>query len=226
MTVKFRDRQDAGQQLADLIKAKYKGTKSILFALPRGGVPVAVQIAKATGFPLDVILVRKLGTPYNPELAMGAIASFGSKISKVVNFGISDMVPANEFAKIEHREEIEMQRRNATYRANKPPPNLCEYENIFIVDDGIATGATAKAAIITLRNLLKESPISGKSINQKVILAAPVMPQHAYNEFAALADDVITCLTPKLFFGVGQFYNDFTQTTDDEVSAALKMHGA
>eukprot|EP00158_Paraphelidium_tribonemae_P008325 Partr_v1_DN28550_c1_g1_i1_m73521 len=92
MTVKFRDRQDAGQQLAELIKAKYKGSKSILFALPRGGVPVAVQIAKATGFPLDVILVRKLGTPYNPELAMGAIASFDSSKHPSLHFAGSSPI--------------------------------------------------------------------------------------------------------------------------------------
>ena len=200
----FHDRTDAGKQLARHL-ARLRNDDVVVVALPRGGVPVAYEVARALDAPLDVVVVRKLGVPFQPELGMGAIAENGVR---VVNSKIVQMagVTQEELDAVEARERIELERRADTYRAGRARVPL-EGRMVVVVDDGIATGSTAKAACQVARE-------EGAS---RVILAVPVAPVDWTRRLADSADEFVSLSTPDQFFGVGQFYRHFTQTTDDQV---------
>lgn len=205
----FQNRQDAGRQLAAHLNGLHSWPHTTVLGLPRGGVPVAAEVARALNAPLDVFVVRKLGLPGYPEVAMGAIASGGVRVLNddlVRRAGIS----AQAIAAATAREGAELARRETAYRAGRPPLELAG-RAALLIDDGVATGATLRAALRAVRALL---PV-------RVVVAVPVAPPEACRELEALADEVICLLTPPDFHAVGQFYRDFGQTTDAEVRACL-----
>ena len=208
--MRFSDRRDAGRQLADRLQ-RYVGRDDVtVLALPRGGIPVAREVSHALGAPLDVFVVRKLGVPGHEELAMGALASGGaaSVNRDVVDaLGISDDV----LLSVARSEAAELERRERLYRAGRPPLDV-RGRTVIVVDDGLATGSTMQAALAALRQL---GP-------QRIVVAVPVAPPSTCREIGAQADDVVCVETPEPFFGVGQFYQDFSQTSDDEVQEALR----
>ncbi len=204
----FDDRIDAGWQLARQLE-HLRGDDVVVVGLPRGGVPVAAEVADYLDAPLDVILVRKLGLPFQPELAMGAIGEDGVRVlnSDIIRrAGITDA----ELEQVEAHERRELQRRAARYRAGRERVSLAG-RVVVIVDDGIATGSTAKAACQVAR----------AHNARRVVLAVPVAPTDWTTRMADEADELIALFTPVLFAGVGQFYRDFSQTTDECVIDAL-----
>ena len=180
-----------------------------MLALPRGGVPVAAEVAKKLNAPLDVFVVRKLGLPGHPELAMGAIASGGVRVfnGEVVN---ALRIPDEVIDAVSAEELIELQRREKAYRAGLPPLDV-EGKTIIVVDDGIATGSTMLAAVSALRQLNAA----------RIIIAAPVIAGSTYYEIRRAADDVAAVIVPESFSAVGQWYEDFSQTSDKEVRELL-----
>jgi predicted phosphoribosyltransferase len=205
----FRDRQDAGQQLAARIARPSTPDSLLILALPRGGVPVAHAIAQALAVPLDVFLVRKLGVPGREELAMGAIASGGIRVlNQEVLDGLD--LPSSVVEEVAAREAGELERREHLYRTDRPPLHL-KGRDVLLVDDGVATGASATAAIAALRQRNVRS----------VTLAVPVGPPSTIAWLATQADDVICPLTPEPFVAVGTWYRDFSETTDDQVRELL-----
>jgi putative phosphoribosyl transferase len=204
----FRDRRDAGQQLAKALE-NLRDERPVVLGLPRGGVPVAAEVARALDAPLDVILVRKLGVPIQPELAMGAIGEDGVR---VLNVDVLESVGADAATvdRAERRERQELQSRAERLRTGRPRIDVTG-RTVVIVDDGIATGSTARAAIAVAR-------AHGAS---RVVLAVPVGPSHTCRDLADEADEVVCLRQPEPFVAVGQFYRDFVQTTDAEVVAAL-----
>ncbi len=187
----------------------------VVLGLPRGGVPVAAEVARALGAPLDVLVVRKLGAPGRPELAMGAIADVGTAVEMVTNGQIVErlaVTPA-EFDEVYRRELIELRRRTAGYRGDRPPVAVAG-KVVIVVDDGLATGATMRAAVAAIR---RHRPA-------EVVVAVPVGPQQ---QDGAWGEDVevVCALTPALFSAVHQGYEDFSQTTDEQVLAALAGAG-
>jgi predicted phosphoribosyltransferase len=205
----FTDRRDAGRAVAAKLQ-QYSGRDDVIvLALPRGGVPVAFEVATAIDAPLDVFLVRKLGTPGHSELAMGAIASGGIRVlnDEVVRWlGISpDQIDA-----VARLEQKELERREAAYRGGSAMPSLAG-RIVILVDDGLATGSTMRAAVEAVR---QQRPA-------QVIVAVPVGAPETCHELRALADEVICARTPTRFSAVGQWYRSFDQTSDDEVSALL-----
>lgn len=212
MTRLFADRADAGRALGALLSAEDAGN-AIVLGLPRGGLPVAAVIAKTLDAPLDVIVVRKVGVPGQPEFAMGAIASVAGSVVTVRNeAAFSSMGPdANQrFDEVSARELVELRRRGELYRAGLPPLDVRD-KDVILVDDGIATGATMRAAISALE------PAGAASVT----VAVPVAPADVLEEFRALVDRVVCVAVPDPFWAVGQAYADFTQTTDDEVRRLL-----
>ena len=207
--VRFADRSDAGRRLAQRL-AYLRGQDVVVLGLPRGGVPVALQVAEALGAPLDVIVVRKLGIPFQPELAMGAIGEDGVR---VVNEGVVTMagVRLEEMAIVERRERAELERRARRFRGDRARISL-EGRTVIIVDDGIATGSTARAACQVAR-------AQGA---RRIVLAVPVAPPGWTKRIHGDADEFVALETPEPFFAVGQFYADFSPTTDEEVSACLE----
>lgn len=208
----FADRTDAGEQLAERLSDVLGGldrNEVVVVGLPRGGVPVASEVAQGLGASLDLILVRKLGVPGQPEVAMGSIGEHGVR---VINGEIvrSAEISQADFARVEGRERVELERRATRYSAARTLAPL-KGKVVVIVDDGIATGATAKAACEVARE-------GGAS---RVILAVPVAPHGWEDRFAGVADQLISLTTPTKFFGVGQAYRDFSQTSDEEVIACL-----
>jgi putative phosphoribosyl transferase len=205
---RFKDRSDAGKQLASRMNF-LRGQGVVVLGLPRGGVPVAFEVAKALGAPLDVLLVRKLGVPFQPELAFGAIGDRGVRV-------ISDAVVREarltdkEMAAVESKERAELQRRSERFRGDHQPISL-KGRIAVIVDDGIATGATARAACQVARS-------EGAS---RVVLAVPIGAGDTAEEFADYADEVVCLETPVPYFAVGQGYHNFAQTSDDEVIVLL-----
>ncbi len=207
----FRDRREAGRRLAEALQA-YAGRDDVLvLALPRGGVPVAFEVAQALGAELDLLLVRKLGTPGQPELAMGAIASGGIEVlnpSVVQGLGIDratiDRVAEQEYA--------ELRRRERAYRGDRPLPRI-EGRCVILVDDGLATGSTMRAAIAAVRQC---DPAC-------IVVAVPVAPPDTVEHLRTEVDDVVVLLTPTWFAAVGQWYADFSQTTDEEVRTLLQQ---
>ena len=204
----FRDRVDAGRRLADRL-LPLRGENVVVLGLPRGGVPVAAEAARALGAPLDVIVVRKLGAPFHAELAMGAVGEDGIRIlnDEVVR---AARITEVQVARVERRERAELERRSQRFRGRRPRLSLAE-RTAVLVDDGIATGSTARAACEVARRL-------GAA---RVVLAVPVAPPDSVAELESVADDVVCLETPERFFSVGQWYADFSQTSDDEVVALL-----
>jgi putative phosphoribosyl transferase len=204
----FADRRDAGRRLAEPVAALGLADP-IVIALPRGGVPVAAEVAAALDAPLDVLIVRKLGMPGQPELALGALAEGGAEVvdPQLVRLGRVDDAVLDRL-RATAREEIE--RRVRTYRGGEPLADV-RGRVVVLVDDGLATGRTAEAAIAALR-------AAGAS---RVVLAVPVASPDTARNMAAHADDVVTVIRPRDMRAVGLWYDDFTQTTDAEVNAAL-----
>jgi putative phosphoribosyl transferase len=202
----FIDRADAGRRLAGRL-AQYQGAAGLLvLALPRGGVPVGYEIARTLHAPLDVFVVRKLGVPGHEELAMGAVASGGVRVLNpdvVTSLGAWAMEAVEEETAHELRE---LARREEQYRGRRPFPELKD-RTVILVDDGLATGATMRAAARAVR---QREPA-------RLIIAVPVAAEPTCREMEREADEVVCVLTPPTFFGVGQFYDDFRQTSDAEV---------
>jgi putative phosphoribosyl transferase len=206
----FRDRTDAGRYLARELQ-RYAGRNDLLvLALPRGGVPVAFEVAQALGAPLDVFIVRKLGLPGYQELAIGAIASGGVRVlneALIRSAGVSQRdIEATTAA-----EERELNRRLRRYRGDRPFPEIAG-RTVILIDDGLATGSTMQAAVIALR---QEQPAA-------IVVAVPTAPPETCDEFRRLVDDVVCAVTPEPFYGVGLWYQDFSQTTDEEVHDLLE----
>lgn len=207
----YDDRYQAGRVLADSLKDYAKRTDVIILALPRGGVPVGYEIANKLSLPLDIFIVRKLGVPGHEELAMGAIAS--GEVT-VFNDEIVNMLHIQKDAikRIQKSEQEELSRRELLYRGQKPFPELTG-KTIILVDDGIATGYTMRAAIAALK---QKKPI-------KIIVAVPVAAQSTCDEIASLVDEIICPMRPVNFYAVGLWYNNFSQTTDEEVMELLRQ---
>jgi putative phosphoribosyl transferase len=209
MRTQFFDRVEAGRVLAESLAAYANRGDVIVLALPRGGVPVAAEAAKRLNAPLDVFVVRKLGLPDHPELAMGAIATGGVRVfnGDVLN---SLRIPDEVINTVSAQEFAELQRREKAYRDDLPPPEV-EGKTVILVDDGIATGSTMLAAIAALRQLNVA----------RIVVATPVVPAATYYEIRRAADEVVAVMVPEDFYAVGQWYEDFSQTTDDEVRELL-----
>jgi predicted phosphoribosyltransferase len=211
----FIDRFDAGRQLAERL-GHYAGRDDVIvLALPRGGVPVGYEVARSLGAPLDVFLVRKLGTPGHEELAMGAIASGGVRVLNeglVRQLGLTDRQV--DVAAAEEQEELD--RREHAYRDDRPPPAVGG-KTVILVDDGLATGSTMRAAVQAVRRL---GPM-------RVVVAVPVGAADTCERLGQVADEVVCALVPESFMAVGMWYEDFTQTTDEEVRDLLERatHG-
>jgi putative phosphoribosyl transferase len=207
----FRDRVDAGRHLAQVVQsAGLGGDGTVVLGVPRGGVPVAAEVGLALGAPLDVIVVRKLGVPFQPELAMGAIGEDGVRVENVETVG-SSAVSAVDFEAIEQRERGELNRRSLRYRDGRPRIDL-DGRCAVIVDDGIATGATARAACRVAR-------AHGAS---RIVLAVPVAPAATASAFQDVCDDILCVAHPDPFYAVGEWYRDFTPTSDEEVNELLR----
>jgi putative phosphoribosyl transferase len=206
----FRNRQDAGQRLAEALKA-YRDQRPVVLALPRGGVPVAAEVARALNAPLDLILVRKIGVPYQPELAMGAVVD-GPEPLVVRNEDVIRLtgVSEAEFAAIRDSEVAEIQRRRSRYLGGRAHPDLAG-RAVIVIDDGIATGATTRAA---LRAVRARDP-------QRLILAVPVAPTSTLGELADEADEIVCLEDHESFMAIGGYYSDFRQVGDEEVKAIL-----
>jgi putative phosphoribosyl transferase len=205
----FQDRAEAGRVLADRL-TNYAGSPDVVvLALPRGGVPVGFQVARSLGTPLEVLSVRKLGVPGREELAMGAIASDGTRVVNrrvVRELGIAE----DKLQAVAAAEQQELERRERTYRDQRPPPELTG-KVVIVVDDGLATGATMWAAVATIR---RQQPA-------RVVVAVPVAAASTCQALEQAADEVICASTPALFMAVGQVYRNFAQTTDEEVRTLL-----
>jgi len=209
MRTTFRDRTEAGRLLAERLQPYARRGDTIVLALPRGGVPVGFEIAKTLELKLDILVVRKLGVPGQRELAMGAIASGGVR---VLNEEVLRAMPfaAATIAQITVEETREVERRERDYRGGRPAPDL-EGRTVILVDDGLATGATMLAAIAAVR---KKDPT-------RIIVAVPVCPPETLTEIERAADETVTLFAPHWFRGVGQFYEDFSQLSDETVRLLL-----
>src|SRR5690349_14604844 len=207
--MRFRDRFEAGRVLAEHLR-KYANRRDVLvLALPRGGVPVAFEIARALHAPLDVFVVRKLGVPGHEELAMGAIASGGVLITDPEV--IEDLaIPLDVVTDVAAREENELLRREREYRGDRPKPDMRE-RTVILVDDGLATGSTMRAALAALRKLRPA----------RIVVAVPVAAPATCAELAGEVDDIICARTPEPFRAVGEWYLDFSPTSDEEVRELL-----
>ena len=205
----FADRREAGRELAARLAEIDGDANPVVLALPRGGVPVGYEIARGLNAALDVFLVRKLGTPGHQELAMGAIATGGVRVLNdeiVQAFGIRE----DQIDAVARREEIELDRREASYRRGRLFPSLSG-RTVILVDDGLATGSTMKAAVLAVR---QQKPA-------RVIVAVPVGAPEACRTLSVIADDVVCARMPRSFSAVGEWYRDFSQTTDEEVVELL-----
>lgn len=209
MNPRFRNRREAGQQLSAKLQ-QYAGRPDVIvLALPRGGVPVAFEVATALDVPLDVFVVRKLGLPWHEELAIGALASGGVRFldqDLIRVAGVSD----DDIRRVTALEQIELERRERLYRDDRPFPDLAG-KTVILVDDGLATGSTMRAAVAALR---QEGPA-------RVIVAVPVASPDTCEAFRDIADDIVCAVTPERFYAVGLWYEDFSQTTDEEVHYLL-----
>ena len=209
--MRFRDRMEAGELLAEKLTLYANKPDVIVLALPRGGVPVGAQVAKRLNAPLDVFVVRKLGLPGYPELAMGAIASGGVR---VFNGDVIDSlrIPDEVINAVTASEFQELERRERSYRDDLPPPEV-EGKTVIVVDDGVATGSTMVAAVAALRQLNAG----------RVVVAAPTIARSTYDYLREHADEVVAVIVPREFYGVGQSYEDFSQTSDEEVHQLLGL---
>ena len=206
----FRDRIDAGHKLAAKLGAYAHRDDVIVLALPRGGVPVAAEVAKVLDVPLDIFLVRKLGVPGQEELALGAIASgnirvLNERLVRQLRIG-RDLIE-----NIAQREQRELARREQTYREGRPPLDV-KGKTVIMIDDGLATGASMRAAIEALR---QKEPT-------RIVAAVPAASRDVCEEFSAIVDEMICAETPEPFYAVGVWYDDFSQTSDEEVRSLLR----
>lgn len=210
MALRFRDRAEAGRLLAAKLTEYGNRPDVLVLALPRGGVPVGYEVAKALNVPFDVFLVRKLGVPGHEELAMGAIASGGVIVlnDDVVH---ALRIPQPLIDLVGQREKQELERRELAYRDNRPQPDV-KGKAVILVDDGLATGSTMRAAIRALRQC---EPV-------KIIVAVPAASPDTCEEFRDEVDEIVCALTPEPFYAVGLWYEDFSQTTDEEVRDLLE----
>jgi putative phosphoribosyl transferase len=209
----FQDRREAGGVLAHALEHFRNQPNVIVLALPRGGVPVAYEVARELNLPMDVFIVRKLGVPGQEELAMGAIASGGTV---VMNRSVVDelAISQEEIEAAAGREKLEIERRERDYRHGRPPVQI-EGRTVILIDDGLATGASMRAAARALRPRAR-----------RIIVAVPVASQSTCDEFRNEVDEVVCATTPQPFYAVGMFYRNFDQTTDEEVSMLLSQaHG-
>jgi predicted phosphoribosyltransferase len=206
----LEDREDAGRRLAGLL-GSYRGTDALILAVPRGGVVVGYQVAKALDLPLDVVVPRKLGAPGEPELAIGAVAPWGDDEGIVDEATLHYLGVSEEYIRRETQAQLaEIGRRLREYRGTTEPPDVQD-KTVILLDDGIATGYTIEAAVRTLRRL-------GPS---KIVLAVPVAAIEAAERLSELVDEFHVLATPSPFLAVGQWYVRFDQTTDEEVIALL-----
>ena len=207
----FRDRADAGRTVAAHLAHLAGRDDVVVLALPRGGVPVAYEVARALRAPLDLFLARKLGVPGQPELAMGAIASGGVR---VLHQAVIDALAISPEAieQVAAREGAELARREQMYRRGRPTLDVAG-RTAVVVDDGLATGATMRAAVTALR-----AQLAGR-----IVVAVPVGPRETCEEMAAEADEVVCARIPRSFHAVGQWYDNFSPTTDDEIRALLAL---
>jgi predicted phosphoribosyltransferase len=206
---RLADRVEGGRQLAEQLH-EYAGRDDVVvLGLPRGGVPVAAEVARALGAPLDVFLVRKLGVPGREELAFGAIALGGARVLNrdvVATLGIDD----ETIEAVAQREQAELERRAQAYRGSTEPPGV-RGRTVILVDDGLATGASMRAAVEAVHALGPE----------RVVVAVPAAARETCSELARHVDKIVCLMTPEPFFAVGMWYRDFTETSDDDVRAAL-----
>ena len=207
---RFKNRVHAGQYLAERLTQYAAASAAVVLGLPRGGVVVAHEIAVKLGLPLDIFLVRKLGVPGYEELAMGAIASGGVR---VMNEDVMRQIriPDSAVEAVTRREELELKRREVAYRGNRPPLNV-EGLTVILVDDGLATGSTMRAAVTALR---RQNP-------KRIIVAVPTASPDVCDEFKAEVDEILCGMTPTPYYAVGAWYEDFSQTTDEEVRQLLQ----
>ena len=211
MTTLFRDRVQAGQLLGEAV-SKYANRHDVLvLGLPRGGIPVAFEVAKALNAPLDVFIVRKLGVRGYPELAMGAIATGGVRVlnEEVVK---SLRIPDQDIEAVAEEEGRELKRRELAYRGHGASPEIRD-RTVILIDDGVATGSTMRAAVHALR---KQSPA-------RLVVAVPTAAPSTYHHLSREVDEMVALMTPEDFHAVGQWYEDFSQTTDAEVSHLLEQ---
>src|SRR3954469_4993973 len=210
----YHDRRGAGRYLAEKL-ADYAGRPDVLvLALPRGGVPVAYEVARALGAPLDVFLVRKLGVPGHEELALGAIATGGVRLLNtdvVRSLRISPQV----IDRVAATERAELERREREYRDDRPPPDV-RGKTVILIDDGLATGASMRGAVAALR----------QAQPARIVVAVPISAPSTCEEFRDEVDEVVCARTPEPFYAVGLWYGDFSQTTDEEVRDLLRRAGA
>jgi putative phosphoribosyl transferase len=209
MAARFADRTAAGRELGTAL-SDYRGRPDVLvLALPRGGVPVAFEVARALDVPLDVFIVRKLGVPGHEELAMGAIASGGVQLvdpTMVARLRLSD----RDVQRVAEAEQRELHRRERQYRGDRPLPDIAG-RTVILVDDGLATGASMQVGVAALR---QQHPA-------RIVVAVPIAPPETCDALREAADDVVCAVTPEPFYAVGLWYEDFTQTTDEEVHDLL-----
>ncbi len=211
---RFKNRSEAGKLLASHLTQYADRTDVLVLGLPRGGVPVAFEVAKTLHVPLDICLVRKLGVPGNKEVAMGAIASDGVR---VLNDDLVEewRISSKTIDEVAARELQELQRRDLVYRGDRVPPNLYN-QIVILVDDGLATGSTMRAAITALR---LQQP-------QRIVVAIPVSSIVAYQDLRTEVDEVVCLKTPEPFYAIGLWYENFAQTTDEEVCKLLTIDRA
>jgi putative phosphoribosyl transferase len=208
--MRFENRQDAGRRLADAL-GRYRDAHPVVLGVPRGGVPVASEVAARLAAPLDVVIVRKLGAPAQPELAIGALVD-GDHPEEVLNPDLIELaqVPRSYVEREAARQLVEIRRREALYRPGSPPLQL-RGRTVIVVDDGIATGASIRAALRAVRRAAPE----------RLVLAVPVAPPDTVASLRSEVDDLVCLHSPEDFAAVGQFYDDFSQTTDDDVIRLL-----
>jgi predicted phosphoribosyltransferase len=206
----YRNRSEAGKYLAAQLTTYIDRNDVVVLALPRGGVPVGFEVAQVLRAPLDIFLVRKLGVPGHEELAMGAVSTGGVR---VLNHDVVDYlhIPTSVIDAVAKSELRELTRRERTYRGNRPEPDLLG-NTVILVDDGLATGSTMRAAAEALR---QQNP-------ERIVVAVPVSEPQTCDEYRMGVDEIICAMTPEPFLGVGQWYEDFSQTTDEEVCDLLK----
>jgi predicted phosphoribosyltransferase len=209
MPERFRNRNEAGRLLAEKLTAYANRPDVLVLALPRGGVPVAYEVAGALGAPVDVFVVRKLGVPGYEELAMGAVATGGVR---VLNDQIVQQLGLPEYVidAVAAREQQELARRERVYRGGRRPADVRGW-TVILVDDGLATGATMRAAVVALRQLQPA----------RIVIAIPTASPETCEELKAEVDDIVCAITPEPFLAVGHWYEDFSQTTDREVRDLL-----
>jgi putative phosphoribosyl transferase len=211
MPARFRNRADAGRRLAAALSRYARRADVVVLALPRGGVPIAFEVARALDAPLDVFVVRKLGVPGHEELAMGAIASGGAR---VVDAGLVRelRITERDIQGVADAEQRELERRERRYRGDRPLPDIAG-RTAIVVDDGLATGASMRVAVAALR---QEHPA-------RIVVAVPIAPPETCDALRRDADEVVCALTPEPFYAVSLWYEDFSETTDDEVHDLLEQ---